>query len=119
MRVPSYVITDPSENTVSKIDGEDNVEVRRVMIDRYGPGRYLQDSGAVEVDRGDRGVLYSKDISGDEPIVVVRVRNSTPEPDGSVKDYWLRVPPTVKTAAEAVAWTFGMEMQQYRPEKET
>ena len=52
-------------------------------------------------------------------IVMVKVRNSTPEPDGSVKDYWLRVPPDMKTARSAVAWTFGMERNEYAPMMET
>ena len=43
-----------------------------------------------------------------EPVVMVEVLNSTPEPDGSFKDYWLRVPPTMETARQAVAWTFGL-----------
>ena len=39
---------------------------------------------------------------------MVEVVNSTPEPDGSRKTYFLRVPPTIGTAREAVAWTFGL-----------
>jgi hypothetical protein len=51
---------------------------------------------------------------------MVRVDNSTPEPDGSRKPYWLRVPPTVQSAREAVAWTFGVEHpEQYQPLRET
>ena len=46
---------------------------------------------------------------------MVEVRNSTPEPDGSRKTYFLRVPPTVRTAREAVAWTFGLGAVEYRP----
>ena len=32
--------------------------------------------------------------------------NSTPEPDGTRRTYFLRVPPQMRTAREAVAWTF-------------
>jgi hypothetical protein len=56
---------------------------------------------------------------GDEPLVMVKVRNSTPEPDGAYKDYFLRVPPTMRTAREAVAWTFGLEAEDYKPTQET
>ncbi len=45
---------------------------------------------------------------------MVKVVNSTPEPDGSFKDYFLRVPPTCQTALEAVAWTFDKTPEQYR-----
>lgn len=51
--------------------------------------------------------------------VMVKVRNSTPEPDGSVRDYWLRVPPDLRTARAAVAWTFGLEPTEYAPAVET
>lgn len=89
------------------------------MIERYGLARYLTDAGAVEVARDECGTLYRKDVDGDEPILMVKVRNSTPEPDGSVKDYWLRVPPTITTARGAVAWTFDTPAAKYSPEVQT
>jgi hypothetical protein len=46
---------------------------------------------------------------------MVELLNSTPEPDGSVKTYHLRVPPTMRTAREAVAWTFDVPAEQYAP----
>ncbi len=55
----------------------------------------------------------------DEPVVMVEVQNSTPEPDGTHKTYFLRVPPTMQTAHEAVAWTFGLGGQQYSPSAES
>ncbi len=50
---------------------------------------------------------------------MVKVVNSTPEPDGSRREYFLRVPPTVRTAREAVAWTFGLAADAYRPVNES
>jgi hypothetical protein len=50
---------------------------------------------------------------------MVRVKNSTPEPDGTYKEYFLRVPPTIKTAREAVAWTFEMDENEYKPKFES
>jgi hypothetical protein len=114
VRVPEYVIMSPETITVENIDSEQNAEVRRVMVDRYGADRYLVDSNAVEVHQDDWGILYRKDIPDDEPLMMVKVVNSTPEPDGSFKDYFLRVPPTVNTALEAVAWTFDKSPEEYR-----
>jgi len=119
VRVPERVIKAPETITAAEIDGEQNAEVRRVMAERYGLARYLADSGAKQIHCDSAGTLYRKDLPGDEPIVMVKVRNSTPEPDGSVKDYMLRVPPTIKTARAAVAWTFGVEAKDYRPAIET
>ena len=119
VRVPGWIIETPSEITPTKIDAEKNAEIRRVMMTKFGEAKYLEQSGAVEVSRDLRGVLYRKDIVGDEPLVMVRVENSTPETDGSAKPFWLRVPPGCKTAAEAVAWTFGVETHKYEPEVES
>ena len=81
----------------------------------YGQTRYLIDSGAREIHSDDYGTLYRKEIANDEPLVMVKVVNSTPEPDGTFKDYFLRVPPTIKRAREAVAWTFDVPEEEYAP----
>jgi hypothetical protein len=54
-----------------------------------------------------------------ELLALVHVTNATLEPDGTRKGYVLPVPPTVRTAREAVAWTFGMTAKTYRPAQET
>jgi hypothetical protein len=50
---------------------------------------------------------------------VVCVTNKTPEPDGTYKKYFLRIPPTISTAKEAVAWTFEQQTEEYMPGQET
>ena len=50
---------------------------------------------------------------------MVEVQNSTPEPDGSVRTYFLRVPPGMASARAAVAWTFGLDGASYQPIVET
>jgi hypothetical protein len=119
VRVESYVVDNPERITVAEIEGETNAEVRRVKIERFGQVRYLLGSGAQEVHRDDCGILYRKEIRGDEPLVLVKVVNATPEADGTFKDYILRVPPAMRTAREAVAWTFGKTANDYGPEQET
>ena len=117
--VPAFAVTYPEWITVKHIEEEENAEVRRILIERYGQARYLQDAGAAELHRDDFGVLYRKEVPNDEALVMVKVVNSTPEPDGSFKDYFLRVPPTVRTAREAVAWTFDVPMAKYAPAAES
>lgn len=129
--VPRYVIEQPATITAKAIDDEQNVEVRRVMLERCGMARYLEDSHAVKVHEDDFGTLYRKPSTRripirwssqgrlEEPMVMVKVVNSTPEPDGSYKDYFLRVPPDIRTAKEAVAWTFGLDGSDYNPQVET
>jgi hypothetical protein len=78
------------------------------------------------------GELYQVIVPGDtDPLTMVKVKNSTPEPDGSTKDYWLPVfhdlrpidrddaKPQELTAHAAVASTFGLYAHEYNPEIET
>jgi len=104
-----------------------NAEVRRTLIERYergDPGRFIRDADAdviaIDYDRlGNRQRLLRFELPGDEPYVAVEVTNATPEPDGSHKHYILRVPPTITSCREAVAWTFGMTTREYDPDIET
>ena len=79
----------------------------------------MKDSGAALVHQDERGKLWRKKRAEDADLVMVEVTNSTPEPDGSVRSYLLRVPPNMRTASAAVAWTFGLRSREYRPSVET
>ncbi len=119
VRVPAWIIEQPDKITVQSIEDQENAEIKRIMIDKYGLGNYINKSGSVELHQDEFGILYRKDVENDESIVTVCVVNSTPELDGTHKKYWLRVPPNMKTAKEAVAWTFGFEGNEYNPIIET
>lgn len=115
--------------TVREIERERNAEVRRVMVERFGMERFLLESGAQLIHTDETGALYRRELADDEPIIAVHVINSTPEPDGSLKKYMLRVQPELRpmlgngrfgepqelTARNAVASTFGLRGDQYRP----
>ncbi|WP_395110698.1 DUF6745 domain-containing protein [Actinomadura sp. SCN-SB] len=119
MPLPAGFIESLTDLSPARIDAESNAEQRRVMLEIYGYERYLAETGAKPVHRDETGVLWRIELEGDEPIVMVEVVNSTPEPDGSHRTYYLRVPPRTRTAREGVAWTFGMDESDYRPQKET
>jgi hypothetical protein len=51
--------------------------------------------------------------------VVVEVENGTREPNGWRRRYFLRVPPNMRSAHEAVAWTFGLTPEQYAAVRRT
>lgn len=119
VRVPAFVLTRPERITVEHIRSEENAEVRRIMIERYGPSRFILDSKAEVLHQDEFGTLYRAPLENDEPLVMVRVVNSTPEPDGSRREYFLRVPPLIMRAREAVAWTFGLRETEYSPEAQT
>jgi hypothetical protein len=117
--VPRIAIDGADTLPVRRIEEAANVEVRRVMIERYGQVRFLRDAGATLVHEDERGKLWRKEMQGDEPLVMVQVRNATPEADGSSKEYFIRVPPYFSNASAAVAWTFGLTARTYRPHVES
>ncbi|MBW1596680.1 DUF6745 domain-containing protein [Streptomyces sp. JJ38] len=119
MPVPAGWQAELATLTPERVRAEENAELRRVMLEHYGYERYLSESDARPVHRDDTGVLWRIPLSGDEDVVMVEVVNSTPEPDGAHRTYWLRVPPQTRTAREGVAWTFGLEADAYQPLRQT
>jgi hypothetical protein len=117
--IPPRVAQQLPHLTVELIREEANAEVRRVMLEYFGFERYLRESGAKELHRDETGVLWGVVLPGDEPLVMVEVVNSTPEPDGTYRTYFLRVPPSIRTARAGVAWTFGLTEEEYRPLQQT
>ena len=97
--------------------------------------RYIPDSGLKPIAKDSFGELFRKDFDGDAPLVYVKVMNSTPESDGSIKPYFLSVNPqhyggeagTKPHAAIASTWRtakdgkelFFKRYEEYRPGIET
>ena len=97
-----------------------------MLVERFGEERLVREGGGELVHEDETGRLWRRNMQAnepwwhrEEPVVVVEVLNSTPEPDGSRKTYFLRVPPDVRVAREAVAWTFGLSFDAYAPAIET
>jgi Domain of unknown function (DUF6745) len=87
-----------------------NAELRRLAVEYMGVEHFLRSAQAERSAQDDFGTLWRTGIRIDgEPFVAVEVVNSTAEPDGSYRRYFLRVPPETETAREAVAWTFGFD----------
>jgi hypothetical protein len=105
--------------TVKRIQEETNAEVRRVMLEYFGFERYLRECDAKKVHSDETGILWRVNLPNDEPLVMVEVVNATPEPDGTRRTYFLRVPPNTRTARQGVAWTFGLTEEEYSPKTQT
>jgi hypothetical protein len=106
-----------------------NSTIRRDAIAAAGGGSWLVEGGAGSlVQQDDYGKLWrvnwAEPNTNDWSSHFVEVVNSTPQldEDGSVKlvkgepvfdHYFLRVPPTINTAKEAVAWTGHFEVPRF------
>ena len=124
--VPKVVVLEPERITGRTIASQANVEVRRVMMERVGFERLTKEGSTRLVHEDAAGRLWATNWGvergrwGDAAAACfVEVENSTPEPDGSRKHYFIRVPPGMATAKQAVAWTFQLGPLAYVPEIQT
>jgi len=60
-QVPRHVVEEPATISVDQIRAEQNVEVRRIMRERFGEGRYLRETGAKVIDVDTRQVSCADD----------------------------------------------------------
>lgn len=122
IRVPQQVIEMPERISVADVHAEPNLEMRRVLLERMGLDRYVRDGGGKLVKEDRFGRLWRCHSLPEErePLMLVEVQNSTREPDGTQKRYFLRVPPSMRTPREAIAWSFGLARPgRYHPLIET
>jgi hypothetical protein len=116
VRVPEKVILAPERLTREDFLNERDVEVRGVIQERLGE-RFVRELGGQVIDTGPRGTLYEVLLPDDDPerfARYVQVQGASTQ-----RQYVLRVPPTMQTAAEAVAWSFQVGVQDYHPAQET
>ena len=91
-----------------------NVELRRILIEDMGYEKFAQQVNSKIIDQDNERALLRIDFPPDEPLYLVTVRCPSTR-----AFYMLRVPPTMTTVQEAVAWTFGLKADKYAPEVET
>ena len=114
VKVTPDIIENPASITIARIKAETNAEVRRVMIELYGYERYCVDAKLTLVDscsadhpiQGLRTAKLWRDDNTDEPLALLDVLNSTPEPDGSTRRYVIAVDPNAyggRAAKECLA----------------
>jgi hypothetical protein len=94
---------------------EENLEVRRVMLERVGYERLMLEVGGLIVDRdqdaGGERKLIRIPLDDDEDIYMISVNCPS-----TAHHYVLRVPPHMRTCRQAVAWTAGFDNpDDYQP----
>lgn len=114
VRVPRFVVRQAERITARQVLGEENAEVRRVMIERMGLGRFIEEAGCRVLDR-------DEDAGGPRELRLVDGESPNPADGGAWvaalmvrcpctgRRYVLSVPPWMRTCREAAAWTFGFE----------
>lgn len=110
--VPEVVVMEPNLLTTAIIDREPNAEVRRVMTEIYGHGRYLSESGAVVIDMDMIDVSREQDL-GAMPRALMQDRHGRKwlvGTDGSTRRvYYMRVPDECLTCTQAHSALAGFD----------
>lgn len=92
-----------------------NASVRRIYLEDLGCERFMSQLGGKVIDEdSDYELIRIEWHKREEPIFLVKVKCPS---TGAF--YTLRVPPDMKTVKEAIAWTFGLQREEYHPELET
>jgi hypothetical protein len=112
--VPRWIIERPELINVRAVGAAIDPQVRRCMIEILTPERFIAEGGAYRAQQDETGILWRQRWRW-EAWAAVEVVNGTPEPDGKCKHYFLQVPANMRSAREAVAWTYGLPEQRYRP----
>ena len=108
VRVDSRLAFHPEELQSAEVLTTQNVELRRVMLERFGHERFLDEVGAQVLDRdrdaGGERLLVRVELPGDEDFVAVCF--SCPS---TGRRYSLRVPPGTRSGHAASAWLAGFD----------
>lgn len=126
-RVDPHIIEHPEKITWQMVEQERNQELRRIMTRLAG--KNLWDTAPLtrvhsDVDlAGNKRELLRLTLNirttntwAARQQVFQRVHVVCPS---TGDEYYLAVPPTVRTCQEGVAWTFGLDADDYAPVKET
>lgn len=105
IRVNSKYIEDPKLLTAGAIFRTNNTETQRALIELMGPKRYLKDAKADLVHEAkDRLGKPQRLWSLMRGLRMLETINSTPEPDGTYKTYYLTVPGHIHRCDDAIQW---------------
>lgn len=125
VHVPRHFIFAPETLTIEEVLAYQNTEVRYAGMKIVGFESLRNSPNFKTIDKGqdqygrDWELFQVHGILRGEPLTVVKVVNGSPEPDGTYKNYYLQVPPEMRTCHEAVAWTFRKTADEYKPDVET
>jgi len=121
--VPEKFILKRDQITGKDILKISNTEVRAAVIDLVGAEKVLLLLGGDLIHKDEFGELYelkeSFGLRREPTLKMIKVKNSTLEPDSTYCNFFLWVPPDTATAKEGVARTFGLDVNEYMPREET
>jgi hypothetical protein len=120
--IPGKLICTPDSITREDIISETNAEVRRCYQEILGSERFGNLLGLELLDAqhdrfgNDLQLFKTKDRDKFVGNFIYFAQVTCPS---TQRNYFICVPPTIRSAKEAVAWSFGKTQESYRPDVET
>lgn len=108
-----YKVLNDGSVSPQEVIGLPNAEIRRAVVELVGYSKIVDGAEVLDESETD-GRLMRIPLAEDEDIVLVHVKDPS-----TTREYFLRVPPKMKTARQARAWTFGFEAEDFILERET
>jgi hypothetical protein len=105
VEVDEQIVMSPESQTIEQIRNEENEEVKRLRIERYGWNKYFNEINAKIIDERDNDIEGTKEFlfrsDEDDMTALLCVCSST------AKEFFLECPPEVKTCFDAQMWLSG------------
>ncbi len=103
VQLDEQIVMRPETQTIEQINGEQNAEIKRIRLNRYGWHRYLKEINAKVVHHRRNDIEQTEEalMRCGEMQVLVAACPSTG------KIFSLEVPPTVETCEQAQHWLRG------------
>lgn len=119
VRIDQRIWLQPETIQLEEILEQQNAELRRVLIDRFGQSRFMAESNAEVLDEdqdsGGLRQLLRVALPNDEPLVTLACKCPS-----TSRQYYLRVPPNMASCRQAAAWMAGFDdPDDYQPVVET
>lgn len=101
--VDEQIVMHPETQTIDQIQNEENEEIKRIRIERFGWEKYLNGINATLVDENQNDIEGTKEFlfTGDGITALLCICPSTG------KEFVLEVPPETKTCGDAQFWLSG------------
>jgi hypothetical protein len=117
VEVPRSAIEEPKRLDLRDVSAAWDPSLRNALVEIMSPERFVALGGARPVARDDTGILWRREWYHRGVRTgawsAVEVIDGTPGPNGIAKRYFLRVPSHMRSAREAVAWTYGLSAREY------
>src|SRR3990167_3453560 len=114
VNVDEKIVKYPEKLTKKDWINQTNLEVRRIIQDRMP--NFVEKIGAKSINYAKGYELFEIDVNPDPEKIAHYLKMKDTSTD---RIYYLRVPPNINNAPDALAWSFNLSVEEYKPIQES